>query len=211
MAVNKKLAAKGGAVGAVVAAILSSVFMLEGGYVNDPKDPGGETNHGVTKKVAQSHKDVLAKEYGWNGTMKGLTKDMAAEVYVDDYIIKPNFIEFASISPAVTHKLVDAGVNAGTSRPARWLQESLNDISRNGKDYPKVQVDGKVGAATINSYKALQKKRGKVEACRAIIKLLDGKQLNHYTSLNMPDYTYGWITNRIGNVPLEACNDDANL
>lgn len=211
MAVNKKLAAKGGAVGAVVAAILSSVFMLEGGYVNDPKDPGGETNHGVTKKVAQSHKDVLAKEYGWNGTMKGLTKDMAAEVYVDDYIIKPNFIEFASISPAITHKLVDAGVNAGTSRPARWLQESLNDISRNGKDYPKVQVDGKVGAATINSYKALQKKRGKVEACRAIIKLLDGKQLNHYTSLNMPDYTYGWITNRIGNVPLEACNDDANL
>lgn len=211
MAVNKKLATRGGAVGAVVAAILGSVFMLEGGYVNDPKDPGGETNHGITKKVAQSHKEVLAREYGWDGTMKGLTKEMAAEVYVDDYIIKPNFIEFASISPAVTHKLVDAGVNTGTSRPARWLQESLNDVSRNGKDYPKIQVDGKVGTATINSYKALQKKRGKVEACKTMIKLLDGKQLNHYTSLNMPDYTYGWVSNRIGNVPLEACNEDANL
>ena len=90
MAVNKKLAAKGGAVGAVVAAILGSVFMLEGGYVNDPKDPGGETNHGVTKKVAQSHKEVLAKEYGWDGTMKGLTKEMAAEIYIDEVFRNPD-------------------------------------------------------------------------------------------------------------------------
>lgn len=211
MAINKKVAAKGGAVGAVVAAILGSVFALEGGYVNNPKDPGGETNHGVTKQAAQTHKETLAKEYGWDGSMKGLSKDMAADIYVDDYIIKPNFIEFASISPAVTHKLVDAGVNTGVARPSRWIQESLNDVSRNGKDYPKVQVDGKVGTATINAYKALQKKRGKVQACQVMIKLLDAKQLNHYTSLNMPDFVYGWVNNRIGNVPLEACNGDANL
>lgn len=211
MAANKKVAARGGAVAAVVGVILGSVFMLEGGEVNDPKDPGGHTNHGVTQKVAVSHKETLAKEYGWDGTMKGLTKEMAAEIYVEDYILKPNFIEFASISPAITHKLVDAGVNTGVSRPSRWFQESLNDVSRNGKDYPKIQVDGKVGTATVNAYKALQRKRGKVQACKVMIKLLDAKQLNHYTSLNMPDFTYGWIANRIGNVPLEACNDDANL
>lgn len=211
MSAKKKIAAKGGAVGALVTAILGAVFMMEGGYVNNPKDPGGETNHGVTIAVAKSHKEILATEYGWNGSMKGLTKEMAAEIYIDDYMIKPNFIEFATISPAITHKLVDAGVNTGTSRPSRWLQEGLNDLSRGGKDYPKVQVDGKVGAGTISAYKALQKKRGKVAACQVMIKLLDAKQLNHYTSLNMPDFTYGWVANRIGNVPLEACNDDANL
>lgn len=211
MAVNKKLAAKGGAVSGIVAAILGAVFMMEGGYVNNPKDPGGETNHGVTIAVAKSHKEVLASEYGWDGSMKGLTKEMAAEIYIDDYIIKPGFLEVIEVSPAVSHKLVDAGVNTGTSRPSRWFQESLNALSRDGKDYPKIQVDGKVGAGTVKAYKALQNKRGKVEACKTMIKMLDGKQLNHYVSLNMPDFTYGWIANRIGNVPLEACNEDANL
>lgn len=211
MSVKKKLAAKGGAVGALVTAILGAVFMMEGGYSNNPKDPGGETNHGVTIAVAKSHKEILATEYGWNGSMKGLTKEMAAEIYIDDYMIKPNFIEFATISPTITHKLVDAGVNTGVSRPARWIQLSLNEMSRDGKDYPKIQVDGKVGTGTVNAYKALQKKRGKVAACQVMIKLLDAKQLTHYTSLNMLDFTYGWVANRIGNVPLEACNEDANL
>ena len=211
MRVNKKVAAKGGVVSGIVAAILGAVFMMEGGYVNNPKDPGGETNHGVTIAVAKSHKEVLASEYGWDGSMKGLTKEMAAEIYIDDYIIKPGFLEVIEVSPAVSHKLVDAGVNTGTSRPSRWFQESLNALSRDGKDYPKIQVDGKVGAGTVNAYKALQKKRGKVAACKVMIKLLDAKQLNHYTSLNMPDFTYGWVANRIGNVPLEACNEDANL
>ena len=208
---NKEVIKRGGKVGAVVAAILGVVFTMEGGYVNNPKDPGGETNHGITKSVALSHKQQLATSYGWDGSMKGLTKDMAADIYVDDYVVKPGFIEFASISPAVTHKLVDAGVNTGVSRPAKWLQQSLNEMSRDGKDYPKIQVDGKVGAGTVGAYKALQKKRGKVAACQVMIKLLDGKQLTHYTSLNMPEFTYGWVANRIGNVPLEACNEDANL
>lgn len=208
---KQKLAAKGGAVGAVVAAILGAVFVMEGGEVNNPKDPGGHTNLGITQKVAETHKEVLAKDYGWNGNMGNLTKEMAAEIYIDDYVLKPNFVLFADVSPAVTHKLVDAGVNTGVSRPAKWLQLSLNEMSRDGKDYPKLQVDGKVGASTLSAYRSLQKKRGKVAACKVMIKLLDAKQLTHYTSLNMPDFTYGWVANRIGNVPLEACNEDANL
>lgn len=211
MKAKQKLATKGGVVGGVVAAILGAVFMMEGGEVNNPKDPGGHTNHGVTQKVAESHKEVLAKEYGWDGKMGSLTKEMAAEIYIDDYVLKPNFVAFADISPAVTHKLVDAGVNTGVSRPAKWIQLSLNEMSRDGKDYPKIQVDGKVGASTVNAYKALQKKRGKVAACKVMIKLLDAKQLIHYTSLNMPEFVYGWVANRIGNVPLEDCNADANL
>ena len=60
---NKKVAAKGGAVGAVIATILGVVFTMEGGYVNNPKDPGGETNHGITKAVALSHK-ILRRKSG---------------------------------------------------------------------------------------------------------------------------------------------------
>ena len=35
-----------------VALIVTALFAVEGGYVNDPRDPGGETNHGITKAVA---------------------------------------------------------------------------------------------------------------------------------------------------------------
>lgn len=205
MAISKK---KVGGVGGVIAAIIAAVFAVEGGYVNDPKDPGGETNHGVTIQVAQKHKQELEAMYNWDGSMKNLTQEMASSIYYSDYILKPGFVKFADVSPAVTEKLVDAGVNTGPARPSRWLQESLNAFSRNGKDYPKIQVDGKVGSGTLSAYKSLQNKRGKVEACKLILKSLDGKQLNYYLSLNMPEYTTGWIANRIGNVPLERCNED---
>lgn len=208
MALSKR-AKIGGTTGTVVATIIAATFAFEDGWSNHPKDPGGETNHGITTKTAESRKADLVADYGWDGNMKNLTKDMAGDIYYTDYMVKPGFIQFADVSMAVTWKLTDSGVNVGPGRPALWLQQSLNSFSRNGKDYPKVQVDGKVGSATLQAYKGLQKKRGKVEACRLMVKALDGKQLTYYLSLNMDDFTTGWVSNRIGNVPLEKCNEDA--
>ncbi len=37
--------------GALVAAVVAGVFAIEGGYVNDPADAGGATNHGITEQV----------------------------------------------------------------------------------------------------------------------------------------------------------------
>jgi lysozyme family protein len=56
--------------------IIEVVLEHEGGYVNDPQDPGGETNFGVAKR---SHPDV---------DIKNLTKDGAKEIYYQDYWIK---------------------------------------------------------------------------------------------------------------------------
>ncbi len=53
--------------------IIEVVLHHEGGYVNDPKDPGGETNFGVAKR---SHPDV---------DIKNLTKDGAKEIYKEHY------------------------------------------------------------------------------------------------------------------------------
>ena len=39
--------------GAAIIAIVAGVFAVEGGYVNNPDDPGGETNHGVTVASAR--------------------------------------------------------------------------------------------------------------------------------------------------------------
>ena len=196
MALNKKVGLTG-----ATAAILAAVFAMEGGYVNDPKDPGGETNHGITVAVA--------RDFGYAGPIKAMPQDVAANIYVTNYINKPGFGGIITLSPAVGQKLVDAGVNAGPDRSSRWFQVALNSLNRGGQDYPTVTVDGKVGSGTVNSYKALQKVRGKVGACELTLKLIDAQQANHYMGLTkLSVYTPGWVANRIGNVPLSRCKEE---
>lgn len=190
----------GGSIGAVAAAIIAVVLNVEGGYVNNPKDPGGATNHGVTENVARKH--------GYTGSMRDLSKDLATSIYYEDYIKAPGYHLMIDVSPAVAEELIDSGVNAGPGRSSRWFQESLNALNRGGKDYPLISVDGKVGPGTIGAYKSLVKVRGEVRACEMIIKSLDARQYMHYASLtNLKDFTPGWVDHRIGNVPLTKCKD----
>lgn len=183
------------------AAILAAVFAHEGGYVNDPRDPGGETNHGITIAVA--------RDYGYTGKMKDLTKETASNIYLTNYINKPGFGALITLSPAVGQKVVDAAVNTGTGRSARWFQTALNAYSRGGLDYPQLTVDGSIGEGTNSAFIALQQKRGKVKACELVIKAMDAQQTSHYFSLtNLSQYTVGWVDNRIGNVPLSLCKED---
>lgn len=196
MALNKKVGLTG-----ATAAILAAVFAMEGGYVNDPKDPGGETNHGITVAVA--------RDFGYTGSMKAMPQDVAANIYVTNYINKPGYGDIITLSPAVGHKLVDAGVNTGPGRSSRWFQQSMNSLSRGGVDFPQINVDGKIGAGTIQAFESLRRIRGKVRACELTLKLMDAQQASHYTSLtNTPQYIPGWIDHRIGNVPLSKCQED---
>ena len=204
--INMSLAKKGGA-GAVAAAIIAGIFAVEGGWVDNPKDPGGETNHGVTIAVAQQHMTELVQQ-GWNGKMKDLTKDMATSIYYKDYIDKPGYLPLIQLSPALGEEVVDSGVNAGPGRSSLWFQKSLNALNRGGRDYPSIEEDGRLGPASIAAYRSLVRVRGRVDACKMMIKLMDAYQIQHYLSLkNMTMFTPGWINHRIGNVPLEKCND----
>ena len=185
--------------GAAILAIAAGVFAVEGGYSNNPADPGGETNHGVTERVARDH--------GYDGPMRDLPKETAQQIYIGSYVEGPGFHRVVAISPAVGEKLVDAGVNAGTGRSARWFQQALNHLSRGGADFPLVAVDGQIGAQTLAAYRALEGKRGRVKACELVIKLLDAQQGTHYMSLNKPTFIVGWTDARLQNVPLERCAD----
>lgn len=191
---------KGAGYSTAVAAIVATIFAVEGGYVFDKNDPGGETNHGVTKAVAVSA--------GYTGSMKDLPVETATNIYVTNYINKPGYGEVITLSPAVGQKLVDAGVNAGPDRSSRWFQTAINSVSRDGKDYPTITVDGKIGSGTISAYSNLQRIRGKVKACELVLKLVDAQQAGHYMSLaKLSMYTPGWVDHRIGNVPLSRCNE----
>lgn len=200
MSSNTKLlsASKKTGVSAAIAGIIGAVLLAEAGYVNNPKDPGGETNFGITKQVAVAN--------GYYGPMKQMPEDFAWSIYYDQYLGKPGYDKLLPYSVAVTEELVDTGVNTGVSRSSTWFQKALNSLNRGGKDYLPIAVDGKVGPQAINAYASLEKKRGKVKACEMVIKLVDAQQAMHYMSLTkLSDFTPGWVDHRIGNVDLAKC------
>lgn len=190
-----------GSLSALIAAVVVGVLGVEGGYVNDANDAGGETNHGITVAVARDN--------GYTGPMSSMPVEKAIDIYAQSYIKGPKFDQVLALSPAVGTKLTDIGVNAGTGRAARWLQQSLNDLSRGGRDFDKVAVDGDIGARTVAAYVALEKRRGRVKACELTIKLLDGYQAAHYSALaksaSNASFMVGWVDHRLGNVPLDRC------
>ena len=107
---------------------LDLVLKSEGGWVNNPKDPGGETNLGVTKAVWEE----------WVGhpvtTMKNLTKDDVAPLYEQRYWrpcygeVLPRGLDFIVFS---------MGVNAGPGRSVKLFQQSIGCVP-----------DGVIGPAT---------------------------------------------------------------
>jgi lysozyme family protein len=108
--------------------IIEVVLHHEGGYVNDPKDPGGETNFGIAKR---SHPDV---------DIKNLTKKGAIEIYKEHYWDR-NKVE--SLSEELRHIYFDMCVNQGRGRAVKILQQSANAKGA------ELKVDGGMGPKTI--------------------------------------------------------------
>ena len=122
-----------GKYGGIIGAIIASIFYFEGGYTDQHNDPGGETKYGITKAVAT--------EYCYTGAIKDLSKEIAYEIYKDRFIIKPGYSNLLDLSPALTHKLVDAGVNVGTCRSSIWFQKAPYYLNRDENDYQNCAAD----------------------------------------------------------------------
>lgn len=188
-----------------------SILDAEGGYSDNVHDAGGKTRYGISERVARAN--------GYTGDMRLLPLDFAVRVYERQYIYGPRFDLILMASPAVGNKIIDAGVNAGTDRAARWFQQSLNTLSRGGRDYARITVDGAVGPATMRAYASLERVRGRVKACELMLKTFDGYQTAHYTQLAQGRATRhsssaGWITGWAMSVPQGArrrCSDRSHL
>ena len=106
---------------------LEMLLHHEGGYVNHPDDPGGETNLGVTKKVYVAS--------GGKKSMKKLTVKDVAPIYKKSYWSRlkcddlPSGLDFCAF---------DWGVNSGTGRVAKALQKICG-----------ASVDGAIGPKTL--------------------------------------------------------------
>jgi lysozyme family protein len=104
------------------------VINIEGGYVNDPHDPGGETRYGISKRAYP------------NVDIKQLTLAEAKEIYRRDYWSR---IRGDELPAGIALCLFDYAVNSGLSQAIRTLQRSLG-----------VTADGDFGPATMAALKA---------------------------------------------------------
>ena len=100
---------------------LQAILHHEGGYVNHPKDPGGETNLGVTKRVYE--------EWGGTKDMKELTFEDVAPIYKKNYWHKG---QGESLPGGLDLCVFDFGVNAGPGRAAKYLQTQIGTIADGG-------------------------------------------------------------------------------
>jgi lysozyme family protein len=121
---------------------LETILHHEGGYVNHPKDPGGETNLGVTKRVYQEH--------GGTKDMKDLLVEDVAPIYKKGYWDK---MKCDDIPSGLDLCLFDFGVNAGPGRAAKFLQSMIGTT-----------VDGGIGPNTLAKLEEYIRENGEHEA-----------------------------------------------
>lgn len=101
----------------------------EGGYVNNPEDPGGETNWGISKRA---YPDV---------DIASLTREQAKALYKRDYWDRA---QCDQLPPAVAFQVFDTAVNSGIGQAIRFLQRAVG-----------VADDGQVGPLTIAAVRRL--------------------------------------------------------
>jgi lysozyme family protein len=122
--------------------IAEEIVAREGGFVNDPDDPGGATNHGVTiGTLRRLGIDVNRDTRIDIADVRALTRAQAVEIYLDHYFTRPGI---AALPEALQASVFDMFVNAG-GNAVKILQRLLSDMG-----FP-CEPDGEIGPQTIRA------------------------------------------------------------
>jgi lysozyme family protein len=151
---------------------LAFTLRAEGGYVDDPADPGGATNMGIT----------LATYREWSDDprlgdlqVKDMTQKTAGAIYRSLYW---NQLRADALPPGVDLSVFDMGVNAGIWRSARLLQRALG--------FTGEEVDGSIGPETLVAADRFD--------ARTLVSNLADRQAAYYRSLaNFSIFGSGWL------------------
>jgi lysozyme family protein len=142
---------------------LAIVLKHEGGYVNHPSDPGGETNYGITKAVAQRN--------GYHGDMRTIPMDVVARIYKKDYW---DAVKADELPPAVRYAVFDGAVNSGPVQSIKWLQRAVG-----------ARDDGILGPVTMGLVRDTNQEK--------LLRVLLGQRLSFMASLSSwPAFGRGW-------------------
>lgn len=122
--------------------LAEEIVTREGGFVNDPNDPGGATNFGVTiHTMRRLGLDLTGDGQVNEADVRALSRAQAVDIFLDHYFHRPGLGALPEVlQPTVFDMQVNAGANA-----VRLLQRLLVDM---GYD---LDVDGVIGPQTIRA------------------------------------------------------------
>lgn len=127
--------------------IAEEIVNREGGFVNDPDDPGGATNFGVTiHTLRRLGLDLTGDGRVTEADVRALTRAQAVDIYIEHHFHRPGI---AQLPEPLQASVFDMHVNAGANA-VRILQRLLVDM---GHD---IAVDGVIGPQTIRAAHAAQ-------------------------------------------------------
>jgi lysozyme family protein len=151
---------------------LAFTLKAEGGYVDDPADPGGATNMGITLATLRQWSDD--PDLGPT-QVEDMPQRTARAIYRSLYW---NPLRADALPPGVDLSVFDMGVNAGIWRSARLLQRALG--------FTGEEVDGSIGPETLAA-------AAKCNA-RALVDDLAERQAAYYRGLaEFPIFGTGWL------------------
>jgi lysozyme family protein len=163
-------------------ACLTEVLHHEGGYSDDPRDPGGITMLGVTKRVWEQ----WTRQNATAATMKALTKADVSPLYRKNYW---DAVSGDKLPPALALCVFDFAVNAGPARAARYLQSLVG-----------AAVDGKIGAGTLAAVFKWEQAHGLPQ----MVKAYQNTRREYYRSLGtFKTFGRGWLR-RVDEVEAKA-------
>ena len=177
--------------------MLDLLVEREGGFVDHPADRGGATRYGITEAVARAH--------GYGGAMRALPRAEAISIYRRLYWLRPRFDAVALRAPRIAAELFDTGVNMGPAVAATFLQRALTALNRQGRDFPDLVPDGRIGPRTLAALDGFLAARGARGGETVLLRALEALQGERYLRLaeRRPAneaFLYGWLANRIGTI-----------
>jgi lysozyme family protein len=165
---------------------LPMLLGFEGGYVDDPTDPGGETNKGVTMVTFQHCSNSLLGIDPTSGNLKALTDSQAGIIYAALYWdkVQGNLIQ----SQDLADNVCDFYVNAGTHATS-LLQQVMKDMGAS------IVVDGVIGAASLQALSTLPQ--------NPVYQAYRQGRVDYYQQLGLrfPQFLKGWL-NRANSFPV---------
>lgn len=184
-------------------AALSITLKNEGGYVNDSTDAGGETYKGIARTYHPEWSgwaviDAAKSDSDFPGALDSNDdlQTAVAQFYRQQYWNR--FMGDVIPDQAIAEELFDTGVNMGVGRAVEFLQEGVNLLNRNQRDYADIVVDGQFGQKSLN---ALQSCLGQRSGGAYLLKLMNVLQGMHYIEYvrrkpAQEKYMRGWL-NRV--------------
>jgi len=144
------------------------VRLEEGGLVDNPKDPGGRTNFGITQRLLDEVRAAYPRSR-FPARVDDLTWAQARDIYRMHYW-QP--IRGDELPEGVSLMMLDTAVNCGANRAAKWLQAALG-----------VTADGWIGAQTIAATR--------VQPPLAVLSEISARRAFHYMQQDSIDDEFG--------------------